>query len=367
MDSSPSTPGRLSRLADASRRVPAAFSLSVALIITALVVAGDLTRTGPPLIYPLAYWIPLGLVAWFFGRRWASPAVVAAAVISFASLVISSNGTPVPPSFIIGRGFMFAGAFVMARLVSAIRAMLGFWEHRGEIMSGLTPFRLGSRFVLVPTPDEDHPPTAVPAGPNDVRLALGPTYGTFGNATHPTTELCLTLLEDLVGPGQLIFDVGSGTGILSIAAAKLGARRVLAVDIDQRAERAIAHNRRLNGVEKAVQFRLGSWNLFADSGWQDTDGLPGPADLICANLLTPIIVEALNGGLADHLANGGKMILSGVRFDQVDQLRPAVSAAGLEIVESRRLREWTAHVAARGRTTDPSHPIASGKSPHPPH
>lgn len=341
------SPGRLSRLAAGSRRVPPAASLATALLITALVVAGDLSRTGPTLIFPLAYWIPLTILAWFQGRRWATPAALAMAVISFASLVVSSDGTPVATSSIISRGLLFAGAFVMVRVVSAARAMVGFWEHRGEIMSGLTPFRLGSRFVIVPTPDEDQPPTAVPAGPNDVRLALGPTHGAFGNGTHLTTELCLSLLEEALLPGQTVFDVGSGTGILAIAAAKLGARRVLAVDIDRRAEQAIAHNLRLNKVEGTVQFRLGSWRAFKDPEWENAGGRPEAADLILANLLTPIIIKALGDGLADHLAKGGKMILSGVRFDQVDQLQPALAAAGLQIIESRRLREWTAHVVAR--------------------
>ena len=113
------------------------------------------------------------------------------------------------------------------------------------------PLRIGERLLIRPLW------IAVELEPNDIEISLDPGMA-FGTGTHPTTQLCLEALERLIEPAQDVLDLGSGSGILSIAAAKLGARRVLALDIDPIAVYTTADNARANGVADRVIAEQGS-------------------------------------------------------------------------------------------------------------
>jgi ribosomal protein L11 methyltransferase len=140
----------------------------------------------------------------------------------------------------------------------------------------------------------------------------------FGTGQHPTTAMCLRALEELVLPGNSVLDLGCGSGILGIAAAKLGAARVLALDIDPNAVRAARENAAANGAAVAVEVREGS--LDGDEVF----------DLIVANI-SGLTLERLASALARSQAPGGVLITSGFLEDAVAGLTAAYRAAGLTV------------------------------------
>lgn len=161
--------------------------------------------------------------------------------------------------------------------------------------------------------------------------------GAFGSGAHPTTQLCLTLLAENVTTQSSVLDLGCGSGVLAIGAAKLGARIVVAVDIEQAAVIRTLDNAALNGVADRVGVRLGS---------TETAAPDAPYSVIVGNLLTPIILK-LAPLIPPLLAPDGVAILSGVLDVQADRIREGLAAAGLRITESRSKSGWCAMVASK--------------------
>ncbi len=189
---------------------------------------------------------------------------------------------------------------------------------------------IGQRIVIKPSWREYTPQAG------EVVLELDPGLA-FGTGLHPTTRLCLEALEREVADGMRILDLGSGTGILALAAAKLAQVEVLAVDNDQNAVVATRRNARRNGVSARVRPLHGS---LAD--------VSGTYDLILANLLAPILIRmAQDRGLATRLKPQGMLIASGVLVEQGDEVAAAFEANGLEVVERRREEDWLALIARR--------------------
>lgn len=211
------------------------------------------------------------------------------------------------------------------------------------------PIRVGRRLVVVPawlTPD---------LAPDEVALRLDPGMA-FGTGTHPTTQLCLAALEDYLHPGEAVLDLGAGSGILSIAAAKLGASPVLARDIDPEAVRVAGENVAANGVGDVVRVELGSVSESLPTAERPrcevervAHGLrPAPqrSGLVIANILSSVIIKLLREGLAQTVAPGGVLILSGILESQAKEVESAVRAAGMEVKERRQMGEWVAIVAS---------------------
>ena len=171
---------------------------------------------------------------------------------------------------------------------------------------------------------------------DEVIIDLDPGMA-FGTGLHPTTRLCLEAIEDRARRGQLgrTLDVGCGSGILSIAAVKLGATRVLGLDIDPIAIEATDANARHNRVGKRIRAREGS---------VPTD--EGPFDTVLANLIAGILVE-LAPHLAGELLPGGTLIASGIFVDREPQVREALEAAGLRVERRWDESDWVALEAAR--------------------
>ena len=187
--------------------------------------------------------------------------------------------------------------------------------------------RLGRRLVIKPTWRRHR------ADPDDVVLALDPGMA-FGTGLHPTTRLCLVALERLADEGRLadarILDVGCGSGILAIAALRLGGAEALGVDTDPIAIEATLGNARRNRLARRIRARQGS--------------LPTnepPFDVIAANLIAGVLVP-LAPLLRAELATGGRLVASGIFVDREGDVRAAFEAAGLAVTERTEEGDWVA-------------------------
>ena len=180
------------------------------------------------------------------------------------------------------------------------------------------PFRVGRHFIVTPpweSPELDS---------DDIPLVIDPGMA-FGTGSHPTTQLCLTALEDFVQSGQSVADVGTGSGILAIAAAKLGASPIAASDNDSLAVIIARENAAANGVSVTV-----------------TDALPaGRYNILVANILADVII-GLAADLIARLAPDGLLIVSGVIDTRENDVQTALQSLGLAYQETRRQGEWVA-------------------------
>jgi len=154
----------------------------------------------------------------------------------------------------------------------------------------------------------------------------------FGTGTHPTTQLCLEALEDLTLPGAQVLDLGCGSGILAIAAAKLGAGHVLALDIDPIAVQATQENIEQNGVAEKITAQLGSLESVVGSARR--------FDLAVVNILARIIIQMCDKHLGEVVRPGGKAIFSGIILDQANDVETALRTTGLEPYTRRLQGDW---------------------------
>lgn len=164
----------------------------------------------------------------------------------------------------------------------------------------------------------------------DVVLELDPGMA-FGTGTHPTSCMCLEYLEELVNPEDTVFDVGCGSGILSMIAAKLGAHSVKAVDIDTRAVAAAEENIKAAGMEDVVEVRCGDL----------LHGTEGQADIIVANILADIIVMLLPD-VAGKLKDDGLFITSGIIKEALPMVEKAAEECSLQVIDKKNMGEWMA-------------------------
>ena len=185
--------------------------------------------------------------------------------------------------------------------------------------------RIGERLIVRPLWID------VELAQDDIEIALDPGMA-FGTGTHPTTQLCLQALEQLIQPGQDVLDLGSGSGILSIAAAKLGARQILALDIDPIAVNATCDNARANGVADKIIAEEGSIESVVTSARR--------FDLIIVNILARIILETTKQRLGEIVRPGGVAIFSGIIDTQVNEVEAALRATGLRPYGRRQLGDW---------------------------
>ncbi|NPV57658.1 MAG: methyltransferase domain-containing protein, partial [Anaerolineae bacterium] len=157
----------------------------------------------------------------------------------------------------------------------------------------------------------------------------------FGTGTHPTTQLCLAMVERHLQPGVMAIDIGCGSGILSIAAVKLGAAGALAVDIDPDSVKATQQNAEMNGVIEKLQIGQGSVNEVLE-GRYDTHKAP----LVLVNILAPVILRLFNVGLADLVTPGGLLVLSGILADQEQGVLAEAVWKGFSLVDRDQLKDW---------------------------
>jgi len=185
------------------------------------------------------------------------------------------------------------------------------------------PFRLGKHMVVKPTWEPWD------ARPGDLIIEIDPGMA-FGTGTHETTAMCVQLIEKYYRGGSLL-DVGTGSGILAIAAARLGAKDILAVDIDPDAVRVARENVSHNGLDGAIQVRQGDL----------IKGLSRRFDFAVANILAPVICM-LAAPLKAHLNPGGRFVCSGIIAEAEAEVNAALLEAGYVIDEITRRGDWVA-------------------------
>ena len=198
------------------------------------------------------------------------------------------------------------------------------------------PFPVGERLYIVPEWLRDQP---VPEG--RVALYLNPGL-IFGTGSHGTTRLCLEGVERLVRPGDRVLDLGTGSGILSIAALLLGADRAVGCDIDPKAARVAGENASYNGVEERFQVYTGDVN--ADKGLQEK--LAGRYQLVLANIIADIIIP-LTATAGDYLAPGGYFLTSVIIDNRAKDVAEALERGGFTIVETRQREGWVSYTAQK--------------------
>ncbi|TXK84091.1 50S ribosomal protein L11 methyltransferase [Paenibacillus sp. N3.4] len=204
------------------------------------------------------------------------------------------------------------------------------------------PIRVSERLTIKPT-WEDYTPS-----PEEIILELDPGMA-FGTGTHATTSLCLQTLEKMLQPGDDVIDVGTGSGILAIAAAKLGARHVLAVDLDPVAVTSALDNTRQNELEDKITVKLS--DLLGVLKASETEastqlGVTIPVQLVVANILAEVIVLFVDD-VYEVLQQGGYYITSGIITSKEDDVEKALIAAKFTIVEKNYDSNWVAIVARK--------------------
>jgi ribosomal protein L11 methyltransferase len=208
------------------------------------------------------------------------------------------------------------------------------------------PIVIGKRLVIVP---------AWLDSPEPGRIAIKIDPGmAFGTGTHPTTQLCLELmeksLEDLrglkdtrdQGRSLKVIDVGCGSGILSIAALKLGATSALGVDIDPESARNSRENADINEIGEELILGVGSVQEILEGTFAFRT-----APVVVANILAPVIIRLFDSGLADLLEPEGVLLLSGILQDQAQGVVDAAHIKGLKMTDKRQMGDWVALAMSR--------------------
>jgi ribosomal protein L11 methyltransferase len=193
------------------------------------------------------------------------------------------------------------------------------------------PIEIGKKLLILPAwiDQKDMTRAAVKIDPSMA----------FGTGTHPSTQLCLELVEDYVQAGKPVIDIGCGSGILTIAALKLGANYALAVDIDAESVKETLKACVFNQVGEQVETGLGSV-VEINRG----DFSMKQAPLVLANILAPVLIRLFDAGMAETITTGGVIILAGILAEQGESVRAAAESKGLMFVEGRHRGDWVALV-----------------------
>lgn len=232
----------------------------------------------------------------------------------------------------------------LERLVDRRLEVVWRWEAHTDWAEawrrGLKPRRVG-RIVVTPSWAEPEP------GPDELVIVVDPEMA-FGTGEHATTRGALRLLQEALRPGDRVLDIGTGSGILAIAAAELGSGPVLAVEADGDAIENARDNLRRNGVDTRVTLE----HAFVDREFLERRG-PGAYDLILGNILSGVL-RPLLPAFHDALAAGGRLVIGGILEEEADDMIEAAEAAGFELRTEDLEDEWWGALCVRTATARPS-------------
>lgn len=192
------------------------------------------------------------------------------------------------------------------------------------------PVKISRRFTIVPT-WEDY----IPVASDELIIELDPGMA-FGTGTHPTTVMCLQALEKTVKPGDRVIDVGTGSGVLAVGAALLGAEHVHALDLDEVAVTAARENVQLNDMQDRVNVVHG--NLL--------DTIDAPGDVVIANILAEVIISFTDDAFT-VVKPGGYYVTSGIIGAKKDDVKRALTASGFIIDEVMMMEDWVTIISKK--------------------
>ncbi|MBR4073433.1 MAG: 50S ribosomal protein L11 methyltransferase [Clostridia bacterium] len=158
----------------------------------------------------------------------------------------------------------------------------------------------------------------------------------FGTGTHATTSLCLGVLEDIVKEGDTVLDIGTGSGILAIASVLLGAGSAIGVDIDAQSVKTAKENSEINKVDSKTEFVVGDL----------ADKISGKYNIVCANIVADVIIR-LFSNVADYMAEGAKLIISGIIDIRADEVEAAAGENGFKIEKMLDGDNWRAYILTK--------------------
>ncbi len=187
--------------------------------------------------------------------------------------------------------------------------------------------KIGERILIKPSWEE------YVLEENDILIELDPGMA-FGTGTHETTMMCTEALEKYVKQGDIVYDIGCGSGILSIVAAKLGAEKVVGVDLDELCVKVSNENIRLNDVDKIIEIKEG--NLL--------DVVEGKANIIVSNIIAEIITK-MTKDLKAYLKEDGIFITSGIIVEKIELVESALVENGFKILDIKKLNGWACIIA----------------------
>lgn len=202
------------------------------------------------------------------------------------------------------------------------------------------PFRIDDTIVIKPTWEslED-------VNENDLVIEIDPGTA-FGTGSHETTKLCILALKKYMKPNSVVLDAGSGSGILSIIAKKLGAKEILGIDIDEHATDYAIDNARVNNIDiKEGLFNFVTGNIIEDGGIRADIGLD-KYDIVVANILADVIIP-LCEVISENLKHGGIFITSGIINTKEDVVRTALLKNNFIIEEVNHMGDWVSFVAKK--------------------
>ena len=209
------------------------------------------------------------------------------------------------------------------------------WEESWK--DNYPPQEVGERLVVVPCWN--------PEAGDRIPVILDPGL-TFGTGAHPSTQMCMEFMEELVQPGMDVIDLGSGSGILSIAALRLGAETAIGVDIDPKAEDIARENAAYNdfGIE---QFNAVTGNVTEDAALMERLSKKH-YDLVFVNIVADVII-GLSPVLKHFMDENTKVICSGILDVRESEVHAALTAAGLFIEQTKAREDWRSLVAGRAK------------------
>ena len=193
------------------------------------------------------------------------------------------------------------------------------------------PIPIGKKLLVLPAWIKQEDTTRI-------AVKIDPSMA-FGTGTHPSTQLCMELVEEYTQPKHAVIDVGCGSGILSIAALKMGASHALGVDIEEESVKATNEAAEANGVAAGMEVGQGSVAEIRAGKFSIKQ-----APVVLANILAPILIRLFNAGMADLVEPGGVIILAGILAEQADGVLESASDHGLTYVERRQSGDWVALV-----------------------